>query len=180
MRMARYGIPAIAAGLLAGASIYAVAQDETDGELMPTLYAATLNGAAEVPPVETDARGIAEVFFDEEALTIRWEVSFEGLSGPATGAHIHGPAAEGSNAGVVIDLMAGHQVGDMAAEEGMMADDDMMAEDGGENVIEGSASITAEQATDLGGGLWYVNIHTDANPDGEIRGQLRLGVAELQ
>jgi hypothetical protein len=36
----------------------------------------------------------------------------------------------------------------------------------------GSATITQAQADDVMAGLWYVNIHTDANPSGEIRGQV--------
>jgi hypothetical protein len=34
------------------------------------------------------------------------------------------------------------------------------------------ATLTPEQATQLLGGQWYVNIHTEANPGGEIRGQV--------
>jgi hypothetical protein len=36
----------------------------------------------------------------------------------------------------------------------------------------GEAVITAEQAAQLADGQWYVNLHTDAYPDGEIRGQV--------
>jgi hypothetical protein len=36
----------------------------------------------------------------------------------------------------------------------------------------GEAVITAEQAAQLADGQWYVNLHTDASPDGEIRGQV--------
>jgi hypothetical protein len=38
--------------------------------------------------------------------------------------------------------------------------------------MEGTATLTAEQAEQLIGGFWYVNIHTEANPGGEIRGQV--------
>lgn len=176
MRLVRYGTPALAASLLAAASAYAVAQ-EMEGEIMPTLYAATLNGTAEVPPVETEATGLAEIYFDEEAMTLTWEVSFEGLSGPATGAHIHGPAPEGSIADVVIDLTIGHQA---EGPPDLIANDPVLGEVDIISPLEGSTTITEEQATDLGAGLWYVNIHTEANPGGEIRGQIRLGVPELK
>ena len=38
--------------------------------------------------------------------------------------------------------------------------------------IEGSATLTASQVFDLRAGLWYANLHTAANPGGEIRGQV--------
>ena len=38
--------------------------------------------------------------------------------------------------------------------------------------IKGEAIITNEQKTQLLDGKWYVNLHTAANPDGEIRGQV--------
>src|SRR6266851_3738044 len=37
---------------------------------------------------------------------------------------------------------------------------------------EGSAILTDEQATDLTAGKYYINVHTAANPGGEIRGQV--------
>ncbi len=41
--------------------------------------------------------------------------------------------------------------------------------------IDGTATLTAEQAKDLVDGKWYFNIHTKANPGGEIRGQVVTG-----
>ena len=38
--------------------------------------------------------------------------------------------------------------------------------------VEGSATLTDAQAADLVAGKYYVNIHTAANPGGEIRGQV--------
>src|SRR5882757_7535860 len=37
---------------------------------------------------------------------------------------------------------------------------------------EGSATLTDAQAADLTSGKYYVNVHTAANPGGEIRGQV--------
>jgi hypothetical protein len=66
------------------------------------IYEATLTGAQEVPPVATSGSGQAEVQYDELTQVIRWKVSYSGLTGPVTGAHIHGPAGPGQNAGVVV------------------------------------------------------------------------------
>jgi hypothetical protein len=41
-----------------------------------------------------------------------------------------------------------------------------------ETPITGSAVLTDAQAADLLGGKWYANVHTQANPGGEIRGQM--------
>ena len=67
-------------------------------------------------------------------------------------AHFHGPAEAGKNAGVQIWI----------SEKGKPF----------ESPFKGSAKLTDAQAADLMNGQWYVNIHTKANPGGEIRGQL--------
>jgi len=36
----------------------------------------------------------------------------------------------------------------------------------------GTAVLTDAQIADLTAGKWYANIHTQANPGGEIRGQV--------
>jgi len=112
-------------------------------------YTAELKGASEVPPVETAATGMVDASFDAATKTLTWTISYDGLSGPASAAHFHGPAAEGENAPPVIPIE-----GDLASP------------------IEGSAVLTDEQVADLQAGRWYFNVHTEANTGGEIRGQL--------
>jgi hypothetical protein len=80
---------------------------------------------------------------------LTWSVEYSGLSGPATAAHIHGPADPGADAGVVVPFN-----GNLASP------------------IKGSATLTDTQIAQLEAGKWYVNIHTAANKGGEIRGQL--------
>jgi CHRD domain len=115
------------------------------------MFQADLTGASEVPAVDTAATGKAEVTVDTEAKTINWKVTTEGLSGDPTAAHIHGPAAAGENADPVIDLSAA--------------------------LADGSGEITDEQIADLEAGNYYVNVHTEANSGGEIRGQLAAAPA---
>lgn len=117
-------------------------------------HIAMLSGETEVPPVTTLGAGMAFIMFDPQTNSLSWTIEYADLTGPAIGAHIHGPAAAGENADVVIDLGAG----------------------GLESPIQGTIEITAEQAAQLGDGLWYVNVHTDANPGGEIRGQLETNM----
>ncbi len=83
-------------------------------------------------------------------MTLSWDGTYSGLSGPATAAHFH-KGAPGKNGGVVVPLFAGKTA---------------------KSPFKGSKKITAAQAKDLMAGDWYLNIHTKAHPPGEIRGQL--------
>lgn len=109
-------------------------------------YTADLTADAEVPPADSAATGTAEVTVDTDANTVSWVVSYQDLTGDATAAHIHGPAAEDENAPPVIDMS--------------------------DAIMEGSADITADQIAELQDGKYYVNVHTEQYSDGEIRGQL--------
>lgn len=111
---------------------------------------ATLNGAAEVPPKAVPGTGTAEVNYNRDTGTLSWRVTYSGLTGPLTGAHFHGPAGPTANAGIVVPMA------------------------NAPSPITGEAKITPAQAGDLMAGLWYVNLHTAANPPGEIRGQVTL------
>ncbi len=113
------------------------------------IFEAMLSGAQEVPPVNSAGSGQAELQWNRNSNVLSWKVTFTGLSGEVTGAHIHGPAPTGANAGVVIPFMTGIS-----------------------GTITGQTNLTTQQIADLNAGRWYVNIHTAANPGGEIRGQI--------
>src|SRR5579863_4184218 len=70
----------------------------------PQSFKVALTGAQEAPPVETTGTGTAELTYDPATRVLRWSISYSGLSGPATMAHFHGPAAPGGKAAVVIWL----------------------------------------------------------------------------
>ena len=70
------------------------------------IYEATLTGTQEVPPNTSAGRGTAEIQYNSSNNTLSWKVTYSGLSGPVTGAHIHGPAAVGANAGIVVPFSA--------------------------------------------------------------------------
>ena len=112
-------------------------------------FKADLASAAEVPPVTSPGKGSATASLDTTTKTLTWTVTYSGLSGLATAGHIHGPAALGANAGVLVPFS-----GDLASP------------------IKGSATLTDAQVSDLEAGKLYVNLHTAANKPGEIRGQL--------
>jgi CHRD domain len=112
---------------------------------------ATLGGSSEVPAVSGGGIGTMEGRYDPATNLLKWTVTYSGLSGIATAAHIHGPAIAGENAPPVVPV------------EGNLA-----------SPIIGVTTLTSAQITDLKSGKWYFNIHTAANPNGEIRGQLVL------
>lgn len=80
---------------------------------------------------------------------------FTDLSGDAFAAHIHGNADQTDFAGVLFDMGSGL---------------DGSATDGTINYS--TPALDAGQEADLFAGLWYVNVHTDANSGGEIRGNI--------
>jgi hypothetical protein len=112
---------------------------------------ADLLPSSEVPPNTTSGHGDLTGTYDTATKKLQWKVNYDGLSGPATMAHFHGPAPVGKNAKVVVPI-------DKAALE--------------KTSFEGQATLTADQAKQLMAGDWYFNIHTAKNPGGEIRGQV--------
>jgi hypothetical protein len=109
---------------------------------------ADLKGTNEVPPNSSPATGVAEAKLDTETRQLSYTITFSGLTGPALGAHFHGPVEAGNNAGIVLPFKTV------------------------QSPIEGTATLTENQAADLLAGKWYANIHTAANPGGELRGQM--------
>jgi hypothetical protein len=110
---------------------------------------ADLTGASEVPPVTTSAKGSLTATYDTASKKLSWKGTVSGLSGEATAAHFHGPAEPGKNAGVLVPA-PGVKTG----------------------AFEGSATLTDDQAKAVMAGQTYFNIHTAANPQGEVRGQV--------
>jgi hypothetical protein len=116
-------------------------------------FSATLTTAQEVPPKTSSGNGDMLGSLDTAKKTLTYTVTWLGLTGPATAAHFHGPAKAGANAGVAVPI-------------------------GGKDPtspVHGTATLTDAQIKDLMAGMWYVNVHTAANPGGEIRGQVMHG-----
>lgn len=112
-------------------------------------FKADLKGAQEVPPTTSSGTGSVEATYDSASKKLTWKGTVSGLSGPATAAHFHGPAGPGQNAGVLVpvpDVKSGQ--------------------------FEGSATLNENQSKALLAGQTYFNIHTAANPSGELRGQV--------
>jgi len=118
------------------------------------LVAAKIDGAQQVPSITTNASGVAGLTLNNAHDTLCVNINFTGLTGAANGLHIH-EAAIGVNGPVVFDLtpfITGNKVS---------------------AVITGS-TLSQSFISKLLSGSYYINIHTVANPGGEIRGQLLL------
>ena len=112
-------------------------------------FKATLDGKSENPPTTSTGTGTADIDYDAATKKLSWKLTYSGLTGPATAAHFHGPAEAGKDAGVEVAIPGATS-----------------------SPAEGSATLTDAQAADLASGKLYVNVHTAANPKGEIRGQV--------
>lgn len=116
-------------------------------------FHATLSGATEVPPNKSEASGTATATLDKSAGTVTYNITYQGLSGPPTAMHFHGPAGPGQNSGVQVPIPAPLT-----------------------SPVKGTTpKLTDQQIQQLTAGQWYVNIHTKASPGGELRGQLTSG-----
>jgi hypothetical protein len=111
-------------------------------------FKAALSGKEEVPPTKSNAAGAIDATYDSASKKLTWKGNYTGLSAAPTAAHFHGPAEKGKNAGVAVPAPVPA------------------------SPFEGSAVLIDTQAADLMAGKMYFNVHTTANPDGEIRGQL--------
>jgi hypothetical protein len=118
---------------------------------------ATLDGKSEVPPNTSAGTGTADIDYDAASKKLSWKLTYSGLSGPATAAHFHGPAEAGKNGGVAVAIPNAAS----SPAEGSATLTDAQA-----------ADLTDAQAADLLAGKYYINVHTAANPGGEIRGQV--------
>lgn len=158
MALSRLSLLAVAAALLA--PLTAAADHLTEWSF--PLTTAQTNPLATFPSGAVLPSGMASVVIDSNAMSIAWDVDYQDLTGPiiSPGAHFHGPAMLGSNAGVEVFLTNGSP-----------------AEPASGN-LSGMASLTSQQLDDVLSGLWYLNIHTQANPSGELRGQVMNVVPE--
>ncbi len=111
----------------------------------------------EVPPNKSTASGTANVTYNKDTKLLKYTLNWSGLTGKATMAHIHGTAPRGTNAGVKHDLS------------------NVLAKETSGNFTD-SVKIDASDIKEdsLLSGHYYFNIHTSANPGGEIRAQIEF------
>ena len=117
-------------------------------------FTAKLDGAQENPSVSTSARGTGSFVLNAAGTQLHYHIVFDGLT--HTAAHFHNAAA-GTNAGVVKDLSFTNNTA-----TGVWSSSDA------------NQPLTDALLSELLNGRLYVNVHTSANPGGEIRGQVLM------
>ena len=136
-------------------------------------FEAELTGAQEVGPVETDTTGKAEVEFSNDFSTAAFEVEvFDGDA--VTQAHFH-CAPEGEN-GPVVAFLFGFIPGGFDVDGHLakftLTNDNILADATPSETCPADINTLEDLAEAMQDGLVYANVHTVANPGGEIRGQM--------
>ena len=122
-----------------------------------TVYSCTadMSGANEVGPIISPAFGTFTGSYDDVTNQLNWDISWADLLGDESLLFIHGPALPDQNAGVQLNI---------GAISGLVAPSI------------GNSLILPAQENDLLADLWYINLHTDVFPAGEIRGQISCNI----
>jgi hypothetical protein len=175
----RFSHPAFPLLLLAGALALPLATTSV-ADAAVTSYVVTLNGANESPPVASTGIGAGQVDIDTDANTLRIQVTWSGLVGPTTVAHIHAPTASPLSGTVGVAVTPGTLPGfpagvtfgsyDVTLDTSNPAiyTSGFLTNFGGGSVGAAEAAL----AQFFADGKAYLNIHTSFAAGGEIRGFL--------
>jgi hypothetical protein len=126
-------------------------------------FATNMTGQQQVPPIDTQAIGEAIMVQDLlQNQTVHYFVNVTGIQGVTQG-HIHS-GAEGENGPIVVTLFNFDAPQSDVLQNGTFASTDLEGPMEGREIPDLLAAIQ--------NGTTYVNVHTEQNPDGEIRGQL--------
>jgi hypothetical protein len=143
--------------IVASATALACGSDNDTTAPTTVTFSTTLNGAGENPAKDVPGVGTATIV--KNAGTYTYTINYSGMTGALTGAHIHGPAGTGVNASVIVPFSTTG-----AGPSGTLS---------GTFTSTNTATISNDSLDVLmRTGNAYVNLHTAANPGGEIRGQL--------
>lgn len=163
-------------GLISLNSVYA--QDET-GQQQEREFIANLTGQAEVPPVVTNASGQATFTLNEDGDEVSYDLEVQDIE-EVVSAHIHwGNSLR--NGPIMVILYDDDEPTDEV--DGSLTDDDFTSEDVETELPQREALVWQTLGQNMSSlvalmeeGRTYVDVHTLANPEGEIRGT----IAEVQ
>lgn len=160
--------------LLSLTAVLLAASFAADAERIQT----ELGGFEEVPAVSTDASGAFRGMISPNGDAIDFELSYSGLQGDVTQAHIHFAQAD-VNGGVVVWLCGtpafpGPGGTPTCPQEGSVSGTigaaDVMATGAAQQIAAGDLEAVIEA---IRAGAAYVNVHSVVSPGGEVRGQIR-------
>ena len=140
-------------------------------------FSAKLTGDNEVPPVNTDATGRIRLIGSSAQDTVDYQISLSNLNGIVTGAHIH-RGSTGTNGPIVANLNVHGAFASASAGGGGDGGSATTSTSTGGTITSADLKgpMSGKQISDLikliQDGKAYVNVHTNQNPEGEIRGQI--------
>jgi hypothetical protein len=140
-------VPRLGLAALACAAAFAFASP-SQAEILH--YKVSASSAQEVPPVDGKGTAKVKVTYNTDTKLLTWDGTYSNLSGPPYAAHFHLGTPK-DNGAVVIPIF-----GDKDSQ----------------SPFKGSTTLTVDQVKHLMAGKLYLQIHTDAHRDGEVRGQL--------
>ena len=152
---------------LAFAAVFALAFS-AQAQAQIVTFTAQLSGSNEAPPVAaTGSGGTATVTLDTAADTVTWVVDVFNFPTGVTAAHIHagGPGVSGP---VVINFTVTQNISNDFRISGTARASDLVP-----RAAQGVNSWEDFEQAMLTGQT-YVNVHSQVNPGGEIRGQLTI------
>lgn len=159
--------------LLLLVSIMSLVSCEPDAEVKKTTdyekKGIVMSGAQETPATPTTAIGTMDVFYTKETRQLTYKVTWSGLADSVANMHIHGQAPVGYAAGVVQNIVTASNGIYPQKTSGKFT----YSKSGtlsGVMLIDG---VVVKEA-DLLNGMYYINIHTNVYPNGEIRGQIKF------
>ena len=123
-------------------------------------FAATLSAQEEVPPTNSQATGMAE--FTVMGDNVQYSVNASNIQSVTAG-HIHS-GKQGENGPIVVTLFNYDSPMNQVAEQGSITADKLEGPMAGKQL--------SDLATAMSNGETYANVHTEQNPNGEIRGQI--------
>src|SRR5215216_1437504 len=148
----------IAVAIIASAAITILTNSEVFAQEQK--FTAQLSGQEEVPPTNSQATGMAE--FTVTGESAEYSVNASNIQGVTAG-HIHS-GKQGENGPIVVTLFKNDSPTNEVSETGSITADKL------------EGPMAGKQLTDLvtamSNGETYVNVHTEQNPNGEIRGQI--------
>ena len=168
--MRRFGLTAIFA-LCAVVVLALPAPGLADDDEAPAAlgYQSIMIGLAQVPPVASVGRGLANYLITEDSATLYYSVQALDTSSTISMAHIHLGRA-GQNGDVVANLCGAGSTPACAA-QGVIATGTVTA---GSLVGPLAGHPLSDLIVAMTSGGAYTNVHTSNFPGGEIRGQVRL------
>ena len=126
-------------------------------ENLPTIITRNglpVDGSQEVPAKAVAGTGSIDISYNQSTRILSYTVTWSNLTGPVSGMHIHGTASKGFNAPILQNFST-YPKEPAGSYSGTLLIDGVVFKE--ENLFRGA---------------YYINIHTAANPGGEIRGQI--------